>query len=212
MDNLFQLRRKNDNRLKELDINTRDQIRSMVSYISQYELSRYELETFRSELLDKTNKSKKLEIKDSKEYCEKFLKNKKLSQYSLKNFFLVSYFPMILFFFVFVILVIHLFSTWLNNTGLWLSVDISYGYPVFMIIQYFSIVFLLYLERRYSLENKSKKNIASFANIFIVLTVIQFISDNELLSSTMITLNLFILLGLIFVFLAWTIYNERKIK
>lgn len=212
MDNLFQLRRKNDNRLKELEINTRDQIRSMVSYISQYELSRYELETFRSELLDKTNKSKKLEIKDSKEYCEKFLKNKKLSQYSLKNFFLVSYFPMILFFFVFVILVIHLFSTWLNNTGLWLSVDISYGYPVFMIIQYFSIVFLLYLERRYSLENKSKKNIASFANIFIVLTVIQFISDNELLSSTMITLNLFILLGLIFVFLAWTIYNERKIK
>lgn len=212
MDNLFQLRRKNDNRLKELDINTRDQIRSMVSYISQYELSRYELETFRSELLDKTNKSKKLEIKDSKEYCEKFLKNKKLSQYSLKNFFLVSYFPMILFFFVFVILVIHLFSTWLNNTGLWLSVDISYGYPVFMIIQYFSIVFLLYLERRYSLENKSKKNIASFANIFIVLTVIQFISDNELLSSTMITLNLFILLGLIFVFLAWTIYSERKIK
>lgn len=212
MDNLFQLRRKNDNRLKELDINTRDQIRSMVSYISQYELSRYELETFRSELLDKTNKSKKLEIKDSKEYCEKFLKNKKLSQYSLKNFFLLSYFPMILFFFVFVILVIHLFSTWLNNTGLWLSVDISYGYPVFMIIQYFSIVFLLYLERRYSLENKSKKNIASFANIFIVLTVIQFISDNELLSSTMITLNLFILLGLIFVLLAWTIYNERKIK
>jgi|GEM_PF-2968264 len=212
MDNLFQLRRKNDNRLKELDINTRDQIRSMVSYISQYELSRYELETFKSELLDKTNKSKKLEIKDSKEYCEKFLKNKKLSQYSLKNFFLLSYFPMILFFFVFVILVIHLFSTWLNNTGLWLSVDISYGYPVFMIIQYFSIVFLLYLERRYSLENKSKKNIASFANIFIVLTVIQFISDNELLSSTMITLNLFILLGLIFVFLAWTIYNERKIK
>jgi hypothetical protein len=212
MDNLFQLRRKNDIRLKELEINTRDQIRSMVSYISQYELSRYELETFRSELLDKTNKSKKLEIKDSKEYCEKFLKNKKLSQYSLKNFFLLSYFPMILFFFVFVILVIHLFSTWLNNTGLWLSVDISYGYPVFMIIQYFSIVFLLYLERRYSLENKSKKNIASFANIFIVLTVIQFISDNELLSSTMITLNLFILLGLIFVFLAWTIYNERKIK
>lgn len=212
MDNLFQLRRKNDNRLKELDINTRDQIRSMVSYISQYELSRYELETFRSELLDKTNKSKKLEIKDSKEYCEKFLKNKKLSQYSLKNFFLVSYFPMILFFFVLVVLVIHLFSTWLNNTGLWLSVDISYGYPVFMIIQYFSIVFLLYLERRYSLENKSKKNIASFANIFIVLTVIQFISDNELLSSTMITLNLFILLGLIFVFLAWTLYNERQTK
>lgn len=212
MDNLFQLRRKNDNRLKGLEINTRNQIRSMVSYISQYELSRYELETFRSELLDKTNKSKKLEIKDSKEYCEKFLKNKKLSQYSLKNFFLLSYFPMILFFFVFVILVIHLFSTWLNNTGLWLSVDISYGYPVFMIIQYFSIVFLLYLERRYSLENKSKKNIASFANIFIVLTVIQFISDNELLSSTMITLNLFILLGLIFVFLAWTLYNERQTK
>lgn len=212
MDNLFQLRRKNDNRLKELDVDSRDKIRSMVSYISQYELSRYELEMFRSELLNKTSKTKKFEIKDTKEYCEKFLKNKKLNQYSLKNFFLVSYFPMILFFFVFVILIIHLFSTWLNNSGLWLSVDISYGYPVFMIIQYFSIVFLLYLERRYSLENKSKKNIASFANIFIVLTVIQFISDNALLSSTMITLNLFILLGLIFVFLAWTIYNERKTK
>lgn len=211
MDNLFQLRKKNDNRLKELDIDSRDKIKSMISYVSQYELSRYELELFRSELLDKS-KSKKVEIKDIKAYCETFLKKKNLNQYSLKNFFLLSYFPMILFFFVLVILGIHLLSTWLNNTGLWFSVDISYGYPVFMVIQYFSIVFLLYLERRYSLENKSKKNIASFANIFIVLTVIQFISDNELLSSSMIQLNLFILIGIMLVFLAWTLYNERQTK
>ncbi len=211
MDNLFQLRKKNDNRLKELDIDSRDKIKSMISYVSQYELSRYELEIFRSELLDKS-KSKKVEIKDIKAYCETFLKKKNLNQYSLKNFFLLSYFPMILFFFVLVILGIHLLSTWLNNTGLWFSVDISYGYPVFMIIQYFSIVFLLYLERRYSLENKSKKNIASFANIFIVLTVIQFISDNELLSSSMIQVNLFILIGMMLVFLAWTLYNERQTK
>ncbi len=211
MDNLFQLRKKNDNRLKELDIDSRDKIKSMISYVSQYELSRYELEIFRSELLDKS-KSKKVEIKDIKAYCETFLKKKNLNQYSLKNFFLLSYFPMILFFFVLVILGIHLLSTWLNNTGLWFSVDISYGYPVFMVIQYFSIVFLLYLERRYSLENKSKKNIASFANIFIVLTVIQFISDNELLSSSMIQLNLFILIGIMLVFLAWTLYNERQTK
>lgn len=211
MDNLFQLRKKNDNRLKELDIDSRDKIKSMISYVSQYELSRYELELFRSELLDKS-KSKKVEIKDIKAYCETFLKKKNLNQYSLKNFFLLSYFPMILFFFVLVILGIHLLSTWLNNTGLWFSVDISYGYPVFMVIQYFSIVFLLYLERRYSLENKSKKNIASFANIFIVLTVIQFISDNELLSSSMIQINLFILIGILLVFLAWTLYNERQTK
>lgn len=211
MDNLFQLRKKNDNRLKDFDIDSRDKIKSMISYVSQYELSRYELEIFRSELLDKS-KSKKIDIKDLKVYCETFLKKKKLSQYSLKNFFLLSYFPMILFFFVLVILGIHLLSTWLNNTGLWFSVDISYGYPVFMVIQYFSIVFLLYLERRYSLENKSKKNIASFANIFIVLTVIQFISDNELLSSSMIQVNLFILIGIMLVFLGWTLYNERQTK
>lgn len=211
MDNLFQLRKKNDNRLKDFDIDSRDKVKSMISYVSQYELSRYELELFRSELLDKS-KSKKIDIKDIKAYCDAFLKKKNLNQYSLKNFFLLSYFPMILFFFVLVILGIHLLSTWLNNTGLWFSVDISYGYPVFMIIQYFSIVFLLYLERRYALENKSKKNIASFANIFIVLTVIQFISDNELLSSSMIQINLFILIGIMLVFLAWTLYNERQTK
>lgn len=211
MDNLFQLRKKNDNRLKDFDIDSRDKVKSMISYVSQYELSRYELELFRSELLDKS-KSKKIDIKDIKAYCDAFLKKKNLNQYSLKNFFLLSYFPMILFFFVLVILGIHLLSTWLNNTGLWFSVDISYGYPVFMIIQYFSIVFLLYLERRYALENKSKKNIASFANIFIVLTVIQFISDNELLSSSMIHINLFILIGIMLVFLAWTLYNERQTK
>lgn len=211
MDNLFKLRSKNDQRLKGFDIDSRDKVKSMISYASQYELSRYELELFRSELLDKS-KSKKIDIKDIKAYCDTFLKKKNLTQYSLKNFFLLSYFPMILFFFVLVILGIHLLSTWLNNTGLWFSVDISYGYPVFMIIQYFSIVFLLYLERRYSLENKSKKNIASFANIFIVLTVIQFISDNELLSSSMVQVNLFILIGIMLVFLAWTLYNERQTK
>lgn len=212
MDNLFKLRSKNDQRLKGLDFSSRDDIRNMISYLSQYELSRYELECVRSELLDKTDKSKKFMIKDIKEYCDNLLKKRNLSQYSLKNFFLVSFFPMILFFFVFVIIIIHVGSALLNGTGLWMNVEVSYGYPVFMVIQYFSIVFLLYLERRYSLENKSKKMIASFANIFIVLTVIQFISDNELLSSTMFSVNIFVLIGIMLIFLAWTIYNELQTK
>ena len=91
MDNLFQLRKKNDNRLKELDIDSRDKIKSMISYVSQYELSRYELELFRSELLDKS-KSKKVEIKDIKAYCDTFLKKKNLNQYSLKVYCLYNLF------------------------------------------------------------------------------------------------------------------------
>jgi Flp pilus assembly protein TadB len=209
MENLFQLRKKNDQRLRESDEKTREQVRSMTSYVAQYEQNRYDLECFRNELLDKMKQSKTI---DSNVYCDNFLKKKNLNQYSLKNFFLVSYIPMILFFFVFVLIVIHFLSTFLNNTGLWMSVDITLGYPVFMIIQYFSIVFLLYLERRYSLENKSKKNIASFANIFIVLTVIQFISENELLSSSLISVNLFILVGILLILLAWTIQKERQTK
>lgn len=212
MNNLFQLRSQNDRVFKTLDAQTRDTIRSMMNYFGQYELSRYELESIRKELLDKTSKTKKLEIKDVKAYCDTYLKKKNLSQYSLKNFFLVSYVPMILFFFVLVVLLIHLGSTWLNGTGDWFNVNISFGYPIFMIVQYLSIVFLLYLERRYSLEDKSKKNIASFANIFIVLTVIQFITDNEFLSSSMISMNLFILIGLTLVLLAWTVYNEYQTK
>lgn len=212
MNNLFQLRSQNDRVFKTLDAQTRNTIRSMMNYFGQYELSRYELESIRKELLDKTSKTKKLEIKDVKAYCDTYLKKKNLSQYSLKNFFLVSYVPMILFFFVLVVLLIHLGSTWLNGTGDWLNVNISFGYPIFMIVQYLSIVFLLYLERRYSLEDKSKKNIASFANIFIVLTVIQFITDNEFLSSSMFSMNLFILIGLTLVLLAWTVYNEYQTK
>ncbi len=212
MNNLFQLRSQNDRVFKTLDAQTRDTIRSMMNYFGQYELSRYELESIRKELLDKTSKTKKLEIKDFKAYCDTYLKKKNLSQYSLKNFFLVSYVPMILFFFVLVVLLIHLGSTWLNGTGDWFNVNISFGYPIFMIVQYLSIVFLLYLERRYSLEDKSKKNIASFANIFIVLTVIQFITDNEFLSSSMFSMNLFILIGLTLVLLAWTVYNEYQTK
>ena len=212
MNNLFQLRSQNDRVFKTLDAQTRDTIRSMMNYFGQYELSRYELESIRKELLDKTSKTKKLEIKDVKAYCDMYLKKKNLSQYSLKNFFLVSYVPMILFFFVLVVLLIHLGSTWLNGTGDWFNVNISFGYPIFMIVQYLSIVFLLYLERRYSLEDKSKKNIASFANIFIVLTVIQFITDNEFLSSSMFSMNLFILIGLTLVLLAWTVYNEYQTK
>lgn len=212
MNNLFQLRSQNDRVFKTLDAQTRDTIRSMMNYFGQYELSRYDLENIRKELLDKTSKTKKLEIKDVKAYCDTYLKKKNLSQYSLKNFFLVSYVPMILFFFVLVVLLIHLGSTWLNGTGDWLNVNISFGYPIFMIVQYLSIVFLLYLERRYSLEDKSKKNIASFANIFIVLTVIQFITDNEFLLSSMISMNLFILIGLTLVLLAWTVYNEYQTK
>ena len=212
MNNLFQLRSQNDRVFKTLDAQTRNTIRSMMNYFGQYELSRYELESIRKELLDKTSKTKKLEIKDFKAYCDTYLKKKNLSQYSLKNFFLVSYVPMILFFFVLVVLLIHLGSTWLNGTGDWFNVNISFGYPIFMIVQYLSIVFLLYLERRYSLEDKSKKNIASFANIFIVLTVIQFITDNEFLSSSMFRMNLFILIGLTLVLLAWTVYNEYQTK
>ena len=212
MNNLFQLRSQNDRVFKTLDAQTRDTIRSMMNYFGQYELSRYELESIRKELLDKTSKTKKLEIKDFKAYCDTYLKKKNLSQYSLKNFFLVSYVPMILFFFVLVVLLIHLGSTWLNGTGDWFNVNISFGYPIFMIVQYLSIVFLLYLERRYSLEDKSKKNIASFANIFIVLTVIQFITDNEFLSSSMFSMNLFILIGLTLVLLAWIVYNEYQTK
>lgn len=212
MNNLFQLRSQNDRVFKTLDAQTRDTIRSMMNYFGQYQLSRYELESIRKELLDKTSKTKKLEIKDVKAYCDTYLKKKNLNQYSLKNFFLVSYVPMILFFFVLVVLLIHLGSTWLNGTGDWFNVNISFGYPIFMIVQYLSIVFLLYLERRYSLEDKSKKNIASFANIFIVLTVIQFITDNEFLSSSMFSMNLFILIGLTLVSLAWTVYNEYQTK
>ena len=212
MNNLFQLRSQNDRVFKTLDAQTRDTIRSMMNYFGQYELSRYELESIRKELLDKSSKTRKLEIKDVKAYCDMYLKKKNLSQYSLKNFFLVSYVPMILFFFVLVVLLIHLGSTWLNGTGDWFNVNISFGYPIFMIVQYLSIVFLLYLERRYSLEDKSKKNIASFANIFIVLTVIQFITDNEFLSSSMFSMNLFILIGLNLVLLAWTVYNEYQTK
>ena len=212
MNNLFQLRSQNDRVFKTLDAQTRDTIRSMMNYFGQYELSRYELESIRKELLDKTSKTKKLEIKDFKAYCDTYLKKKNLSQYSLKNFFLVSYVPMILFFFVLVVLLIHLGSTWLNGTGDWFNVNISFGYPIFMIVQYLSIVFLLYLERRYSLEDKSKKNIASFVNIFIVLMVIQFITDNEFLSSSMFSMNLFILIGLTLVLLAWTVYNEYQTK
>lgn len=212
MNNLFQLRSQNDRVFKTLDAQTRNTIRSMMNYFGQYELSRYELESIRKELLDKTSKTKKLEIKDFKAYCDTYLKKKNLSQYSLKNFFLVSYVPMILFFFVLVVLLIHLGSTWLNGMGDWFNVNISFGYPIFMIVQYLSIVFLLYLERRYSLEDKSKKNIASFANIFIVLTVIQFITDNEFLSSSMFSMNLFILIGLTLVLLAWTVYNEYQTK
>ena len=75
MDNLFKLRSKNDQRLKGFDIDSRDKVKSMISYASQYELSRYELELFRSELLDKS-KSKKIDIKDIKAYCDTFLKKK----------------------------------------------------------------------------------------------------------------------------------------
>ena len=66
MNNLFQLRSQNDSVFKTLDAQTRDTIRSMMNYFGQYELSRYELESIRKELLDKTSKTKKLEIKDVK--------------------------------------------------------------------------------------------------------------------------------------------------
>ena len=51
MENLFQLRKKNDQRLRESDEKTREQVRTMTSYVAQYELNRYDLECFRNELL-----------------------------------------------------------------------------------------------------------------------------------------------------------------
>lgn len=212
MESLFQLRSKNDKRFKECDEKSREKIRSMVSYLSQYELTRYDIELFRTEILDKTLNSKSFELTELKSYCDAYLKERNLENKSLKNFFLVQFLPMIFLFFIWVVIVIHFISTGLNNTGSWMNVDITLGYPIFMVIQYFSIVFLLYLERRYSLEDKSKKNIASIANIFIVLTVIQFISENELLSSSWISINIFVLVGLMLLLLAWTIYLERQTK
>lgn len=212
MENLFQLRSKNDKRFKECDEKSREKIRSMVSYLSQYELTRYDIELFRTEILDKTLNSKSFELTEIKTYCDSYLKERNLENKSLKNFFLVQFLPMIFLFFIWVVIVIHFISTGLNNTGSWMDVDITLGYPIFMVIQYFSIVFLLYLERRYSLEDKSKKNIASIANIFIVLTVIQFISENELLSSSWISINLLILIGIMVLLLAWTINLERQTK
>ncbi len=216
MDNLYQLRSKNDKSIKQLDPASRELIRSIMSNISQYEVSRYELEKIKGDILDKAhgytkrNTSLFKEVKNVKAYCTNLTEKLNLSKISIKNLLLIEYLPMIGFFFMFVILVLHFLGLWFSGNGLITSIDVSVGYPIFMVVQYFSIVYLLYLERRYSIENKSKKNLGSFANIFLVLTVIQFISDSPTLSSTLIQLNLFVLVGILFLFLAWVVYKELQ--
>lgn len=218
MDTLFQLRSKNDKAIKQLDPQSRELIRSLTSYVSQYEISRYELEKVRTDLIDKAHNYKKRnttlfnEGKDVKAYATSITNKLKLDKISVKNLFLIEFLPMFGFFFMVVILVLHLFGLWFFGSGEITSIDVTVGYPIFMVVQYFSIVYLLYLERRYSIENKSRKNLGSFANIFLVLTVIQFISETPSLTKTLVQVNIFVLIGIILVFLAWIVYRERQTK
>lgn len=218
MENLYQLRSKNDRLIKQLDFDSRDLIKSIMNYIGQYEISRYELERVKSDVIDKAHAYKKRntsiykEIKDVKTYATTLSSSLNLEKISLKNLLMVEYFPIIGFFFVFILLVLHLFGVWFSGVGSITTVDVSLGYPLFMGVQYLSIVYLLYLERRYSIENKTKKLLGSFANIFLVLTVIQFISESPTLSQTLFQLNIFVLVSIIGLFLAWIINKELQTK
>jgi hypothetical protein len=218
MENLYQLRSKNDRLIKQLDFDSRDLIKSIMNYIGQYEISRYELERVKSDVIDKAYAYKKRntsiykEIKDVKTYATTLSSSLNLEKISLKNLLMVEYFPIIGFFFVFILLVLHLFGVWFSGVGSITTVDVSLGYPLFMGVQYLSIVYLLYLERRYSIENKTKKLLGSFANIFLVLTVIQFISESPTLSQTLFQVNILVLVGVISLFLVWVIYKELQTK
>jgi len=149
MDNLYQLRSKNDKLIKQLDPASRELIRSIMSYISQYEVSRYDLEKIKADILDKAhgytkrNTSLFKEVKDVKAYCTNLTDKLNLSKISIKNLLLIEYLPMIGFFFMFVILVLHFLGLWFSGNGLITSIDVSVGYPIFMVVQYFSIVYLL---------------------------------------------------------------------
>lgn len=222
MENLYQLRSKNDRLIKHLDFDSRDLIKSIMNYIGQYEISRYELERVKSDVIDKAYAYKKRntsffkEVKDVKAYATSLSTSLStslnLEKISIKNLLMVEYFPIIGFFFLFILLALHLFGVWFSGVGTMTIVNVSMGYPLFMVVQYLSIVYLLYLERRYSIENKTKKMLGSFANIFLVLTVIQYISDSPTLSETLIQLDIFILLGIIGLFLVWVIYKELQTK
>lgn len=218
MENLYQLRSKNDRLIKQLDFDSRDLIKSIMNYIGQYEISRYELEKVKSDIIDKAYAYKKRntsiykEIKDVKTYASTLSTSLNLEKISLKNLLMVEYFPIIGFFFVFVLLVLHLIGIWFSGVGTLTTINVSLGYPLFMGVQYLSIVYLLYLERRYSIEHKTKKMLGSFANIFLVLTVIQYISDSPTLSQTLFQLNIFMLVGVISLFLAWIITKEIQTK
>jgi len=218
MKNLYQLRSKNDRLIKQLDFDSRDLIKSIMNYIGQYEISRYELEKVKSDLIDKAYAYKKRntsifkEVKDVKAYATTLSTSLNLEKISIKNLLMVEYFPIIGFFFVFILLALHLFGVWFSGIGSITIVDVSLGYPLFMAVQYLSIVYLLYLERRYSIENNTKKMLGSFANIFLVLTVIQYISDSPTLSQSLFQLDIFILIGVIGLFLAWVIYKELQTK
>lgn len=211
--NLFQLRAKNDKRLKKIDAPSRELIKSMVSYMSQYELKRYDIEIIKFDLIEKASKLKnsKLfinEVQEPKEFCNSILEKRNLNQISIRNLFMIEFIPMIGFFFSTVLLILHLLSVSVNETTTLLNVEMSFGYPLFILFQYFSIVHMFYLDRRYALDNKTKKNIGTFANIFLILTIIQYIMDNPFLSDTIFTFNLVILILITFLFLSWTIYNE----
>jgi len=218
MENLYQLRSKNDRLIRQLDFDSRDLIKSIINYIGQYEISRYELEKVKSDLIDKAYVYKKRntsifkEVKDVKAYATILSTSLNLEKISIKNLLMVEYFPIIGFFFVFILLALHLFGVWFSGIGSITTVDVSLGYPLFMAVQYLSIVYLLYLERRYAIENKTKKMLGSFANIFLVLTVIQYISDSPTLSQSLFQLNIFILVGVISLFLMWVIYKELQTK
>ena len=168
----------------------------------------------KTDLIDKAYTYKKRntsfysEVKDVNAYCTSLKVKYHLDTISLRNLLLIEYIPMIGFFFMLVILILHSVSLWFSSKGFSTSIDVAVGYPIFMLVQYLSIVYLLYLERRYSIEHKSRKNLGSFANIFLVLTVIQFISDSPMLLSTLFQVNLYVLLGIIALFLVWVVYKE----
>ena len=218
MDNLFQLKSKNDKSNKLLDSDSKGLVRSITSYIGQYEVSRYELETIKADILAQAlnykdqNTTLFKEVKDVKEYCTNLSDKLRLSKISIKNFFLVEYLPTFGFFFLFVIVMVHFMGAYMSGNELTTQVNVTVSYPIFVAIQYFSIVYLLYLERRYSIENKMKRTIGSFANIFIVLTAIQYMSDNPTFTRTLIQLNVFVLIGCLFLLLGLIVHKEIQTK
>lgn len=218
MDNLFQLKSKNDKLVKQLDSDSKGLVRSITSYVGQYEVSRYELEIIKADILVQALKYKEQntslfkEVKDVKEYCTNLRDKLNLSKISIKNFFLVEYLTLFSFFFIFVVMMLHFIGAFMNGNGFSTDINVTVSYPIFVAIQYFSIVYLVYLERRYSIENKMKRSIGSFANIFIVLTAIQYMSDNPTFTHTLFEVNIFILIGSLMVLLGLIVHKELQTK